>query len=176
MKKGKVLTKGQLALVLMVAALGAAVWMNMRFSSNKYLGEATYVDKTENKSAVQTSAKPEQTDDYFETVKKERQSSRKKIEDELAETLKSERLTEEDKKTVAEKSSMLADRAEKENNIESLLKAKGFPKAVAFIGDDTVNIVVQSDGLTASQTLQIQDIAVDQTSVNLAKIKIVSVK
>ena len=176
MKKGKILTKGQLALVLMVAALGAAVWMNMRFSSDKYLGEATYVNQKESKAAVQTSAKAENTDDYFDTVKKEREKARKKIQDSISETLKTERLTDEDKTKIVEKSTQIADRGEKESNMESILKAKGFPRAVVFIGDETVNVVVQSDGLTTAQTLQIQDIVVDQTSVNLAKIKIVSVK
>lgn len=175
MKKGKILTKGQLALVLMVAALGAAVWMNMRFSSDKYLGEALYVNKGENEAAVQTSAKAEE-EDYFASVRKEREKNRKSIEESIAETLKSERLTDEEKKQVTEKSAQIADRAEKENNIESLLKAKGFDRAVAFIGDETINVVVQSDGLTTAQTLQIQDIVVDQTSINLSNIKIISVK
>ncbi len=176
MKKGKILTKGQLALVLMVAALGAAVWMNMRFSSEKYLGEALFVNNGENEAAVQTSAKAEEEEDYFTSVQKEREKNRKKIEESIAETLKSERLTDEEKKQVAEKSAQIADRAEKENNIESLLKAKGFPRAVALIGDESINIVVKSDGLTTAQTLQIQDIVVDQTSLNLSNIKIISVK
>lgn len=176
MKKGKILTKGQLALVLMVAALGAAVWMNMRFSSEKYLGEALFVNNGENEAAVQTSAKAEKEEDYFTSVQKEREKNRKKIEESIAETLKSERLTDEEKKQVAEKSAQIADRAEKENNIESLLKAKGFPRAVALIGDESINIVVKSDGLTTAQTLQIQDIVVDQTSLNLSNIKIISVK
>ena len=65
---------------------------------------------------------------------------------------------------------------EKENNIESLLKAKGFEKAAAIIGDSGINIVVKSDGLTAAQTLQIQDIVMSETKIELSAIKIVTVK
>ena len=43
MKKGKVLGKGQIAVGIMVIALGAAVWLNTKYlpSSSKYLGEAS---------------------------------------------------------------------------------------------------------------------------------------
>ena len=64
---------------------------------------------------------------------------------------------------------------EKESNIESLLKAKGFEKALAIIGDKGISIVVKSEGLTSAQTLQIQDIVTNETSIALANIKIIPV-
>ena len=68
MKKGKVLGKGHIAVVLMVLALGAAVWLNMRFSSQKYFGEAKYVDNSSG-DAVETSASAkENAEDYFTTA------------------------------------------------------------------------------------------------------------
>ena len=70
----------------------------------------------------------------------------------------------------------LADRSEHESNIEALLKAKGFEKAIAVIGDSGINIVVKSEGLTSAQTLQIQDIITAETNISLANIKIVPVK
>ena len=61
-------------------------------------------------------------------------------------------------------------------NIENLLKAKGFSEALAVISDDSVDIVVRSEGLLASETLQIQEIAVKQSGASLADIKIIPVK
>ena len=51
MKKGTILGKSQIILAVMVIALGAAVWFNVKYSSdskggNKYLGQAEYVDNT----------------------------------------------------------------------------------------------------------------------------------
>ena len=45
MKKGKVFGKSQIAVTVMVLALAAAVWLNMKYTptSGKYLGEASYV-------------------------------------------------------------------------------------------------------------------------------------
>ncbi len=179
MKKGKVFGKGQVALVLMVLALGAAVWLNMKFSSTeKYLGEATYVSDTDTSSeAIATSAKAEKQEaDYFETAKKDREKALSEAQEIAEETLKSADVTDSEKQTALASVNQLSARVEKANNIETLLKAKGFPKAVAVIGDKDVNIIVKSEGITTTQTLQIQDIVTAQTDVSLSNIKIVTVK
>ena len=70
----------------------------------------------------------------------------------------------------------IADTMKKEANIEALLKAKGFKEAVAVIGNDGINIIVKSDGLTTANTMQIQDIAVNESGLDLSKIKIIPIK
>jgi stage III sporulation protein AH len=177
MKKGKVFSKGQAVAVLMIIALGGAVWVNMKFSSSeKYLGEAKYVSNNSS-SAVQTSAKADSSEtDYFKAAKKEREDAIKEAQDVIKETLDSDKLTDKDKEKIVSLSSSLASRIEQANNIETLLKAKGFNKAVAVIGTETVNIVVKSDGLTTAQTLQIQDIVTNESGISLENIKIVPVK
>ena len=178
MKKGKVFGKGQAVLALMVLVLGAAVWLNMKFSStNKYLGEATYVNsKKETSSAVETSAKADTKTDYFADAKKGRKTALENAKKTVEELLDTDNLTEEDKKTAMQKINEIAATIEKENNIETLLKAKGFEKAVVVIGDKNINVVVKSDGLTTAQTLQIQDIVTSESEVELGNIKIVTVK
>lgn len=180
MKKGKVFGKSQIAVTAMVLALAAAIWLNMKYtpSSGKYLGEASYVNNTSSESgAVQTSAKAEtKNGDYFATVKKERESARKKAQELIEETLKSDKLTDEDKKSAVAKTEEIAGRMESEGNIEALLKAKGFQQALAVISDTGISVVVQSDGLTSAQTLQIQDIITSETNIPLSNIKIVPIK
>lgn len=180
MKKGKVFGKTQIVVAVMVVALGAAIWLNMKYSptSGKYLGEASYVSNTSSgSSAVQTAAKAnEEKSDYFTTVKKERESTRKEAQEAIEETLKNDKLTEEDKKSALAKIEEIAGRMESENNIETLLKAKSFEKAVAVISDTGISVVVKSDGLTSAQTLQIQDIVTSETNIQLSNIKIVPVK
>jgi len=173
MKKGKVIGKKHIVLCVMVLALGTAVWLNMKFSSEKYLGEAKYVSNTQGES-VQTAAKAEE--DYFETAKKEREAARQEATELIEESLKSEALTEADKQNLMTALKEMASRIESEANIETLLKAKDFKKAVAVIGEKNVDIIVKSDGLTTAQTLQIQDIVVAETKISLANIKIVTVK
>lgn len=176
MKKGKVFSKSQLAVAVMVVALGAAIWLNSKYlpSSTKYLGEASYVSNSSEEESVQTSAKVEQ--DYFSTAKSDREKTRKDAIETVEETLKNEKLTDADKKGALEKIGQISDRMEKEANIESLLKAKGFEKTLAIISDEEINIVISSDGLTTANTLQIQDIVTAQTDIDLSKIKIIPIK
>ena len=175
MKKGKVFGKSQVVAFLMVICLGGAVWLNMKFSSKeKYLGETSYVSKTTSK-AVATSANVTE-EDYFTEAKKSREKAFSDAEETVKEALKSDKLTEEDKKTINETVQKIAERLEGANNIETLIKAKGFENAVAVINDKGISIVVKSDGLTTAQTLQIQEIITSETGINLGDIKIVTVK
>lgn len=175
MKKGKVFGKGQLAVGVMVVALIAAVWLNTKYmpSSTKYLGEASYVSANSGE-AVETSAKT--TEDYFASAKTDREKSLKGAVETVEELLKSEKLTDKDKESALKQIESIADNIKKEANIESLLKAKGFSQAVAVIGNDGINIIVKSDGLTTANTMQIQDIVTTESGLDLSKIKIIPIK
>lgn len=175
MKKGKVFSKGQLAVAVMVVALGAAIWLNSKYlpSSTKYLGEASYVSTSSEQEAVETAAKAEE--DYFTTAKKDREKTREEAIETIEETLKDSGITEEEKQSALKKIEEISGRMEKEANIESLLKAKGFAEALAIISDEEINVVVASDGLTTANTLQIQDIVTSQTDIDLSKIKIIPI-
>ena len=166
MKKGKVLGKGQLAIGVMVIALIAAVWLNTKYmpTSTKYLGEASFVSTSSGKQ------------DYFASAKADREKQLKTATDTVKELLKSEALTDKDKESALKQIEAIADTMKKEANIEALLKAKGFKEAVAVIGNDGINIIVKSDGLTTANTMQIQDIAVTESGLDLSKIKIIPIK
>ncbi len=179
MKKGKVLGKSQLVLAVMVVALGAAVWFNMKYSpsvdseGSKYLGQAEYVDNSSEGDALATAGK---VDDYFATARKERNDSRAALKEELAEIIKSAGNNAESAKSAIDKSASIAARQTAESNIETLLKAKGFKESIAIIGDSDINVVVRAENLTSAQTLQIQDVAKAQSGYSVDKIKILTVK
>lgn len=177
MKKGKVLGKSQLTVALMVVALGGAIWLNTKYlpSDTKYLGEASYVGNSSEEEAVQTGAKADSAD-YFSTAKKDRQKAREEAIELIEETLDNDNLKEGDKKSAIAKTEEIAARMEQESNIEALLKAKGFDKALAVINDTGITVAVKGEGLTSQQTLQIQDIITSETEITLAKIKIIPVK
>lgn len=179
MKKGKVFGKGQIAVGVMLLGLAAAVWLNAKFlpSGTKYLGEASYVGNSQEDkgNTVETSAKVEE-ENYFETAKKDREKAREKASETIEEMLDTDKLSDGDKKAVLSKIETLGTNIEKESNIETLLKAKGFKETIAIIGEDGISVVVKSEGLTSAQTLQIQDIVTSETSIALANIKIIPVK
>lgn len=178
MKKGKVFGKSQLTVALMLVALGGAIWLNTKYlpSNTKYLGEASYVGNSSSEEAVETSAKTDSTADYFASSIKERKKVREEALEIIEETLDKENLKEEDKKSALAKAEEIAGRMEEESNIETVLKAKGFKKAVAVLNDTGATVIVEGEGLTSQQTLQIQDVVTSQTKVSLGNIKIIPVK
>ncbi len=175
MKKGKVLGKGQLLLAVMVVALGAAIWFNMKYSpktdDTKYLGQAEFVDNVSGESQ-QVSAQV----DYFVAAKEEREQNYENASADLEKAIKTAGGNSETVKNASDKAASLAARKAAESNIEALLKAKGFSQALAVIGDNDINIVVKADSLTATQSLQIQDIASSQSGYTADKIKILTVE
>lgn len=175
MKKGKVFTKGQVVVGVMVIALAGAIWLNTKYlpTSTKYLGESTYVDNQTDSNAVQTGTT---ATDYFTTAKADREKVREKALEDVEEILKSSKLSETEKKNALSSLEKITKNTTNEVNIENLLKAKGFKQALAVISDDEINVIVKSDGLTTANTLQIQDIVTNQTNISLSKIKIIPIK
>ena len=54
---------------------------------------------------------------------------------------------------------------ESEANIETLVKAKGFEDCLAIVSDDSVKVVVKTEGLNAEQAAQIKNIILEETDV-----------
>ena len=102
MKKGKVITKNHIAVFVMVLALAAAVWLNMRYSGeSKFLGEAAFVsNKGSSKTAETAASVKEKAQDYFEKAVKDREEAFDKTQETVEESLKSANLSEDEKQKV----------------------------------------------------------------------------
>ena len=183
MKKRKIFGAKQIVMAALLAALGGAVWLNMQYSttaggfvqstsSNKNLGDTKYVATVSEGSAVETAA----ANDYFKAAAADRKSAREEALALLEDTLKDADSNSEAKAEATEKMTLIAERMEMEASIETLVKAKGFEKAVAVIGDDNVTVIVAAEELLPSQILQIQDAVTSQTEISLENIKIVNKK
>ena len=63
---------------------------------------------------------------------------------------------------------------EKESNIETLVKAKGFADCVAVLGDDSVSVIVRQEGdLLQNQIVQIKEIVYEETGILPSGVKII---
>lgn len=171
MKKGKVITLSKVLVCSMVLLLGAAIWLNTKYSSGKtkYMGETTFVSTTETE-AVPTAA---EVSDYFTEAKSKRDSAYKEAKETAEELLNSPE--EAQKKEAAENINLLLNRLIKQTDAENMLTAKGFQKNLVIISDEEVTALVESSGLTAAQTVQVQDIIMSTCSAELNNIKIVTV-
>ena len=65
---------------------------------------------------------------------------------------------------------------EKEANIETLIKAKGFEKCIAVLNEKSANIIIKAKDITSQQTIQINEIVSEQTEFSPENIKIIAVE
>lgn len=134
-------------------------------SDGKKLGEAQYV-----------SSVVEDTNEYFTGSRLSRQQSKDKAIELLESIVNNESSSAASIEKANAEISDIAAQTELEGTVESLIKAKGFEDCVVFLGNDTANVVVCSEGLTAVQAAQINEIIVSETGIAAQNIKIVEVK
>lgn len=156
----------------------AAVYMNWRYAgsledTSKVLGESTLVsgEKTgENNAHVQQTGNE---NDYFATAR----LSRKQARDNAISMLKDASTDENADQSVLNEASktlqVLAGYTVAESQIENLVTAKGYTDCVAFMGAESISIVVEDeDGLDATDVARIMDIVVQETGYAPNQIKV----
>ena len=82
--------------------------------------------------------------------------------------------SEEAKAEASEKISQIATDIQNENNIETLVKAKGFEECVAIISDNSVSVIVKAETLQAAEAAQILAIVYDTTGLNPENVSIIN--
>ena len=156
----------------------AAVYMNWRYAgsledTSKVLGESTLVsgEKTGETAAAGQPAANE--NDYFATAR----LSRKQARDNAINMLKDASTYENADQSVLNEASetlqVLAGYTVAESQIENLVTAKGYADCVAFMGAESISVVVDdADGLDATDVARIMDIVVQETGYAPNQIKV----
>ncbi len=181
--------KRQLVLAALVVALGAAVYLNWQFtgdnavltatstlSSEKNVGEAQLVNASassgeSSESSSGTSSKS--SEDWFADAKLSRQKSRDESVELLEKVLEDAGESAEAKKEAVAKSAEIAQNILKENNIESLIRAKGFGDCVVFIQNGECSVVIKGGKSVENGSVIIKDIVMGQADIEYDKIKII---
>ncbi len=181
MQKGKVFSKRHVVTAALVVCLAAAVWLNMKYSGfenntvgvNSNSGDSDYIDKDSNLGqAVQTGTGV----DKIATARQERNNNRNKTVTDLTAVINNSSTDSESKEDALKGLNLIAEQVNKELSIEAVIKLKGFEDALAIISTESVTVIVPAESLLTSQTLQIQDAVTSQISIDLEKIKIITVK
>ena len=150
-----------------------------RDAGTKILGEAALVSGTEDGEDAPAAAPEDETgvytgSDYFASARLTRQQAR-----DSAITLLQEAAAQENADTaVANEASegiqALASFTLKEAQIENLVTAKGYADCVAFMGEDSISVVVSTGEreLTGEDVAKITDIVLSETEYTADQIKI----
>ncbi len=161
-----------------------AVYLNWSYQQEgsdaevgKTLGEAAQVTSEVNDPLMESSGTTENSSgsDYFSSARLNRQKAR----DSALALLEEAALSEGVEQTVIDEANAsiqtMAAWTVTEAQIENLIMAKGYEDCVAFIGDESISIVVSAleGGLDSTATARITDIVMDETSFAAEQIKII---
>ena len=156
----------------------AAVYMNWRYAgsledTSKVLGESTLVSG-EKAGETATAALPEEKEnDYFATARLSRKQARDNAINMLKDASTDENADQSVLNEASETLQVLASYTVAESQIENLVTAKGYADCVAFMGAESVSVVVDDpDGLDATDVARIMDIVVQETGYEPTQIKV----
>lgn len=165
-----------------------AVYLNWNYQDKggtdvgKTLGDAALVAGETNDpllggDAVQTDEGTASTSGYFANARLNRQQARDSALSILQEAAAGADADQAMREQTNAAIQTMADYTVTEAQIENLVVAKGYADCVAFIGEDTVSVVVEIPGgqLTEVDTARITDIVTQSTEFTASQIKIIEV-
>lgn len=154
--------------------VGTSVYLNWRYTGNvensgkKVLGQSALVNGETTDAEVTAAG-----DDYFATARLSRKQASDTAISMLQEAQVDENAAEDVLNEASQTLQVLAAYTVAESQIESLVVAKGYADCVAFMGEDSVSVVVSDpDGLDAVDVARIKDIVVSETSYTPDQIRI----
>lgn len=173
----------QFLLIGVVLVIGLAIFLNWRLGKTENADEAM----TRQQSQSEESSKSPDSilgqaqfvsanKEYFDAARLNRQETRQAAIDIANGVLASETATQEERDAAAGQILSLSQAADAEGRIENLIMAKGYAQCVAFIGEDSVNVVVGGAVLTSQDAVAIKDIVVSQTEMESSAVKIIESK
>ncbi len=165
-----VFNRKQIIAGALVVMIGLAGYLNYMYDSESVDVNSEEVE-TSNIGQVQMVSS---TKDYFSNCRVNRDTSRAKAVDLLKDTISNENVSEQTKNDAQKQLIETAKNIEKEEDIESIIIAKGFEDAVVFINGESVTVTVKSQGLTAVDSAKIKDVVLEYINTN--NIKIVEVE
>ncbi len=116
---------------------------------------------------------PLNNDSYFASAVIDRERARGEALEVLVSITEDESASETAKTDAFTQMERIANQTSWEIDIENLVKAKGFQECVAIINEESANIVVESNGLTAGQIAQIKEIVYLESSIQPKDVKII---
>ncbi len=178
--------KKQILMAVLVVALGVAVYLNYYFASanpittgpdaqtgttDKNLGDSQFV----NAGTDTQDPAPTEPANYFDSARQNRENARQEALDIIQDMIQDVKVSDEVQAEALEKVAAITQAIEQENAIEDLIRAKGFEDCVVYIEEDNCHVVVKAEKLEQSQTVQIQEIILTQSSIPAQNINIVTV-
>ena len=166
--------KRNLIIIGAVMLIGVAVCVNYVLYRNGVYDRDTDVDMDINDTNLNDILQNDpMASDYFSQTALSRQQARDEALEVLQTVAKSENALPESVQAALDDIAQIAKDIENESNIETLIEAKGFEECIAVISDGKATVIVQTDGLLASEVAQINEIVYEQSGILPTELKII---
>ncbi|MBQ7010748.1 MAG: SpoIIIAH-like family protein [Clostridia bacterium] len=169
--------KRNLVLILCMFGIGAVVYLNFLLfgspASDVPYGTSNMADNYTADDVAASNSSAEGLDNYFASTALDRQRARDEAIEVLRTVVASAEALDTTKTQALEDISVIAKDIERESNIETLVRSKGFADCIAVISGNTVNVIVKTDGLLPGEVAQIKEIVYEQTGTEPVNVKII---
>lgn len=155
--------KQTIVIAVLILLIAGATWFAKRFNEDG-----------RDLNAISTEANKSKTSsNFFIEGRMGKENTISLVRQDLENIIKDANQTKEAKNSANAKLFVLLDRGTKENEIETLVKQKGFEDALCFIDDNGVELTVKyAEALNEDQANKIKDIIVRTTSISPSNIVI----
>lgn len=172
--------KRNLIVICSVLLIGTAICLNLVLFSDKSDNKSDGVEigtGAPSGGASYAGGETKEDDDaYFAASVVSRQRARDEAMEVLRSVVDNSDTVESVKTQALGDISRIALDMEREANIETLIKSKGFEECVAVVSGTTANIIVKSDGLMPNEIAKITEIVYEQAGIDPSNLRIVEKK
>ena len=113
---------------------------------------------------------------YMVQARLNREQTRSKNKETLLEVINNNDVSKKEKKSAVKSMVKLTENSEIENNIETLLKAKGFSDVIVTINDEQADVVLSGEDISDDKRAQIENVIKRKTKLNADAITITPTK
>ncbi len=163
-------------LIVALALLGGAIWLNITLNENKstdILGsEDTSGDGEQDVTTGTFNSNVSVYSDYFSAFRSERSAVRAQEIEYLRSIINSENADADMLAEAQQRLLELVSNMEKEFTIESRIRSKGFLDAAVTFQGDSITVIVEGESLTDVEVARILDIVMTETGMPASCIKI----
>lgn len=133
-------------------------------------GDIEEEESEEPGAAVLTSGR--NMSDFTIEARLNREQTRSKNKETLLEVINNESISNEQKQEAVDAMVELTETSELENNIETVLEAKGFSDVIVTLSEDYADIIINTSQVSDSDRAQIEDVVTRKTELDVSKIVI----
>lgn len=180
--------KRELIISVLVASLGAAVYLNWQldpgrtapYPRDEDLGTAHYVNaaiatRDTPKPEPQTVSAPTEQEEYFSRVRLDRQKTQDELVALARSVAESENTGGEAKTQAVAQLNSLMNTIQQQTNIEGLVISKGFDDCIAYIQNGECSVVVTGKELRSDSLTAIKDIVKGQSGIPFDRVRVTGV-